>query len=139
MCQVIFTTWEGKNGMWIYFGIAVFSWPGSYPVTTMQQMMCPGKGDAGFRYNPAYSYFCNTPRCLNRNVFCKPQDPLLIILLHIYLPVSETLKYNMDSNLPGFLWCLMKSITWFLVFFEHVFHLFSERILDMVICITSEK
>lgn len=32
----------------------------------------------------------------NRNVFCKPQD-LLTIPLHIYLPVSETLKYNMDS------------------------------------------
>lgn len=51
----------------------------------------------------AYSDFCNTPRCLNGNVFCKPQDPLLIILLHIYLPVGETLQYKMDSNLPRFL------------------------------------
>lgn len=92
-----------KEWILIYFGILVFSWSGSYPVTTMQRMMCTGKGCDGFlKMCPAYSYFCNTPRCLNRNVFCKPQD-LLIILLHVYLPVSDTLKYNTGSNLPGIL------------------------------------
>lgn len=52
---------------------------------------------------PTYLYHCSTPRCLNRNVFCKPQDPVLVIPLNIYLFASETLKYNMDSYLPGFL------------------------------------
>lgn len=65
---------------------------------------------------PTYYYLCSTQKCLNRNVFCKPQDPLLVIPLHIYLFASETLKYNMILICQGFWWCLMKSITWFLVF-----------------------
>ena len=56
------------------------------------------------------------------NVFCKPQD-LLTIPLHIYLPVSETLKYNMDSFTRVFGGALRKVQLDFL-FFEHVLHLF---------------
>lgn len=43
-----------KEWMVMYFGIAVFSWPGSYPVTTMQRMMCIRKGQDGFlKMHPA--------------------------------------------------------------------------------------
>lgn len=101
--QLAFTAGEGK---WIlvYLGLA-----SSLSLDRIQsplcndRMTCTGKGcDRCSQPHPAQSYSCNTPRCPNRNVFCKPQD-LLTIPLHIYLPVSETLKYNMDSNLPGFL------------------------------------
>lgn len=32
-----------EEWMLMYFGIAILSWPGSYPVTTMQQIICTGK------------------------------------------------------------------------------------------------
>lgn len=74
-------------------------------------------------------------------MFCKPQDPLLVIPVHIYLFASEKLLYlNMDSNLPGFLVVPYEKYNLISCFFEHVLQfLFSERILDMVICITSKK
>ena len=125
-CALAFSIYSVRRKEWtlIYFGILVFSWSGSYPVTTMQRMTCTGKGCDGFlKMCPAYSYFCNTPRCPNRNVFCKPQG-LLIILLRVYLPVSETFKYNMDSNLPGILVVPYEKYNLISCIFEHVLHFF---------------
>lgn len=140
MCQVIVTTQERKNGMWLYFGIAVFSWPGSYPVTTMQWMMCTGKGDAGFRCSLLILTFAILQDVwtgmpfVNLKTLCWLFSYIFIYLWVKHLNIIWTLIYQ------GFGWCLMKSITWFRVFWAcFPFLLFSERILDMVICITSKK
>lgn len=140
MCQVILKTWEGKNGMCICFGIAVFSWPGSYPVTTMQWIMCTGKGDAGFRWSLFILTFAILQDVWTGMSFVNLKtlywlfSYVFIYLLVRHLNIIQTLIYQ------GFWWCLMKSITWFLVFWAcFPFLLFSERILDTVICITSEK
>lgn len=70
---------------------------------------------------------------------CQPQA-LVVIPLCIYLPVSETLKCNMGSTLPGFLVVPYEKYDLISCFFEHVLHFsFSERMLEMVICIISEK
>ena len=105
-CAVAVSIYHRRRKEWIlmYLGLA-----SSLGLDRIQSPLCndrttcTGKGcDRCSQPHPAQSYSCNTPRCPNRNVFCKPQD-LLTIPLHIYLPVSETLKYNMDSILPGFL------------------------------------
>ena len=139
--QLTFTSGEGK---WIlvYLGLASsLSLDHIQSPLCNDRMTCTGKGcDRCSQPHPAQSYSCNTPRCPNRNVFCKPQD-LLTIPLHIYLPVSETLKYNMDSNLPGFLVVPYEKynlISCFLSMFC-IYFCSLEKILDTVICITSKK
>lgn len=101
MCQVILKTWEGKNGMWICFGIAVFSWPGSYPITTMQWIMCTGKGDAGFRWSLLILTFAILQDFWTGMSFVNLKTLYwLFSYVFIYLLVTHL---NTDSNLPGFL------------------------------------
>ena len=142
-CAVAVSIYHRRRKEWIlmYLGLA-----SSLGLDRIQSPLCndrttcTGKGcDRCSQPHPAQSYSCNTPRCPNRNVFCKPQD-LLTIPLHIYLPVSETLKYNMDSFTRVFGGALWKVQLDFL-FFEHVLHLFLffGKKIHMVICITSKK
>ena len=143
-CAVAVSIYHRRRKEWIlmYLGLA-----SSLGLDRIQSPLCndrttcTGKGcDRCSQPHPAQSYSCNTPRCPNRNVFCKPQD-LLTIPLHIYLPVSETLKYNMDSILPGFLVVPYEKynlISSFLSMFC-IYFCFLEKKIHMVICITSKK
>lgn len=124
-------------------GVGVFSWPGPYPVTTMQR-------PNDVHWKRMWQVFTATPcSVFTLAILQDVQTGMSFVNLKTYwlspyifiYPLVRHLNIIWTLIYQGFWWCLMKSTTWFLVFwacFAFIF-VFWKKILDMVICITSKK